>query len=134
VVIDTNVLLVFLLKKSPFHNLFQALLRGNFIICVSIGILLEYEEEMSYRFKSEHIERFFDELIGLNNCIFSFCYFQFNLIENDPDDNKFVDCAIESNSDYIITNDKHFNILALLDFPKVQTLTLQQFQKLLFPL
>ncbi len=29
------------------------------------------------------------------------------IVEDDPDDNKIVDCAIESSSEYIVTYDKH---------------------------
>ena len=38
-------------------------------------------------------------------------YYHFNLITADPDDNKFVDCAIAANAHYIVSNDKHFNVL-----------------------
>ena len=30
-----------------------------------------------------------------------------NIVKDDPDDNKVVECAVESSSDYIITYDKH---------------------------
>ena len=30
-----------------------------------------------------------------------------DIIKNDPDDNKVIECAIESSSDYIVTYDKH---------------------------
>ena len=30
-----------------------------------------------------------------------------DVIKNDPDDNKVIECAIESSSDYIVTYDKH---------------------------
>jgi putative PIN family toxin of toxin-antitoxin system len=30
-----------------------------------------------------------------------------NVVKDDPDDNCIIECAIESNSDYIITYDKH---------------------------
>ena len=33
------------------------------------------------------------------------------LIVQDPDDDKFVDCAVAGQADYIVTNDGHFNIL-----------------------
>jgi predicted nucleic acid-binding protein len=56
-------------------------------------------------------------------------YFHFGLIENDPDDNKFVDCAIAANTDFIITNDRHFRVLRKVQFPKVVTLTLEEFQR-----
>jgi len=46
----------------------------------------------------------------------------------DSDDNKFVDCAISGNADYIITNDKGFNILKNIEFPNVENLTSQEFE------
>ena len=56
-------------------------------------------------------------------------YFHWQLIKNDPDDNKFVDCAISSKSTYIVTNDKHFDILNYVDFPPVNIITANAFLK-----
>ena len=38
-------------------------------------------------------------------------YFHFHLIEQDKDDNKFVDCAIAANAKYIVSEDAHFKQL-----------------------
>ena len=57
--------------------------------------------------------------------------FKWNLISADPDDNKFVDCAVAANADFIVTNDAHFNILKTVSFPKVNTISLQEFILLL---
>ena len=38
-------------------------------------------------------------------------YVHFELLPGDVDDNKFVDCAIASNAELIVTNDKDFNPL-----------------------
>lgn len=53
------------------------------------------------------------------------------MISQDPDDNKFVDCAIASNSDWIVTNDKHFHILKGIDFPRVNVISVEDFIHLL---
>ena len=53
------------------------------------------------------------------------------MITNDADDNKFVDCAIAANADYIVTNDKHFQILQTVDFPKVNIISVEEFRNLL---
>ena len=45
--------------------------------------------------------------------------YHFHLITQDPDDNKFVDCAIIANADYIVSEDTHFNILKTIPFPSV---------------
>lgn len=54
-------------------------------------------------------------------------YYHFELIKADPDDNKFVDCAIAAVARCIVTNDNHYNILKQIDFPKVITETLEEF-------
>lgn len=56
-------------------------------------------------------------------------YYRWNLIQVDPDDNKFVDCAISSNAKFIVTNDSHFNALRVVDFPKVDILNIDQFKE-----
>ena len=54
-------------------------------------------------------------------------FYHFNLIIVDPDDNKFVDCAISANAHYIVTNDHHYDVLKDIDFPKVNIVNIQQF-------
>ena len=54
-------------------------------------------------------------------------HYQFNLITSDPDDNKFVDCAIVANAKFIVTEDHHFDILKQYDFPKVDVIRLDDF-------
>jgi len=53
--------------------------------------------------------------------------YRFNLISADPDDNKFVDCAITAGATYIVSNDRHFEELRRYDFPKVDVRTLSEF-------
>ena len=43
----------------------------------------------------------------------------FRLIVADPDDDKFVDCAVTGNAKYIVTEDSHYDVLNGLDFPRV---------------
>ena len=54
-------------------------------------------------------------------------FFRFRLITADPDDNKFVDCAIASNARYIVTEDRHFEVLEKIDFPKLAVIGIDCF-------
>ena len=56
-------------------------------------------------------------------------YYHFGLIEADPDDNKFVDCAIASGAEFIVTNDAHFDILKTIPWPKVSIVKIEDFVK-----
>ena len=58
-------------------------------------------------------------------------FYRFNLITQDPDDNKFVDCAIAGNATYIVSNDSHFDVLKQTDFPKLVVKRIQEFSTLL---
>ena len=68
-----------------------------------------------------------DGLKHVQNVIHISKYFYWNLIVADPDDDKFVDCAIAGNADFIVSNDKHFNALKKIDFPKVKVITSDEF-------
>ena len=48
----------------------------------------------------------------------------FRLIVADPDDDKFVDCAVTGNAKYIVTEDSHYDVLNGLDFPRVDIIKL----------
>jgi predicted nucleic acid-binding protein len=58
-------------------------------------------------------------------------YYNWLLITEDVDDNKFVDAAVAGNVDYVISNDRHFNILKSVDFPKVDVLSPEEFIEIL---
>jgi predicted nucleic acid-binding protein len=47
------------------------------------------------------------------------------------DDNKFSDCAFAGNVHYLVTNDKHFNVLSTIPFPLINVITLEKFAELL---
>lgn len=53
------------------------------------------------------------------------------LITQDPDDNKFIDCAVAGQAEILVSNDKHFKIIKEIDFPAITILKLQEFTKML---
>jgi len=92
---------------------------------------LEYEEQLKSRYSSYSINEELMKIIEKQNTDLVIPDFKWNLISADPDDNKFVDCAVAANADFIVTNDAHFNILKTVSFPKVNTISLQEFILLL---
>jgi uncharacterized protein len=53
------------------------------------------------------------------------------MIPSDPDDDKFVDCAIAGDADFIITTDHHFDMLGKTAFPSMHTVSPKELQLLL---
>ena len=70
-------------------------------------------------------------LLLLPNVIRTEVYYHWNLIQNDRDDDKFVDCAVASNADAIVTHDRHFNVLESIPFPSLTILTISEFEEVL---
>jgi predicted nucleic acid-binding protein len=58
-------------------------------------------------------------------------FYKWNLIQNDEDDNKFVDAYLSSNADFLVSNDKHFNQLNSIEFPKVNVISAEKLIEIL---
>ena len=127
VVIDTNVFVACYSINSPYHSIFRNLALGKYDLLVSSGILLEYEEILRKKYPQSLVDVFKDILEISENVILKEPYILWNLINNDSDDNKFVDCAINAGADYIVTQDKHFNILKNIDFPPTNVIGIDDF-------
>ncbi len=100
---------------------------------ITSSILLEYEEKLSEKtsqFVAFNIAALISQAV---NSLLIDVYYEWKIITADEDDNKFLDAAIAGNADYIVTNDAHFNQAKLIDFPKVNIITANEFLKILFP-
>ncbi len=131
VVLDTNILLVSLPKKSPFRIIFDALLAGQFELIISNDILGEYAEILARKTTPMIAHNIVEMLITLPNVHKQDIYYKWQLINADKDDNKFVDCAIAGNADFVVTEDKHFNELKIVEFPKLTVLSINEFKLIL---
>jgi len=127
VVIDTNVLLMSLPKISKYRPIFDGLLESKFDLAVSNEILQEYVEVVGAKTTDEIAQNFAELLMKLENVEQKEVYFRWRLIEKDPDDNKFIDCAISARVQYVVSNDNHFKILKKIDFPPVEVIDADTF-------
>ena len=131
VVVDTNCLLRIIPIRSRYRNVWESFLREEYVICISNDILSEYLEILTQKVNHTFAVRIVNVLLKSNNVKFYDPHYHFELITQDPDDNKFVDCAIVASADFLVSEDKHFNVLRDIAFPKVNVITLDQFQKYL---
>lgn len=130
VVLDTNVLLVSISQRSKYHWVFKLLIEKEYELCVSTDILAEYAEIIGRHMGKETAESVLGVIENLTNVHFITKYYQFHLLK-DEDDNKFVDCAIASNADFIVSHDKDFNVLKNIDFPSIRVITTTEFKEAL---
>jgi len=126
-VIDTNVLWVSVSRKSESHWIFKAILEGSITLCVTTDILDEYSEIMSLKLGTEASEAVLSVFDNLPNIKYITRYYRWLAIKADPDDDKFVDCAVAANALCIVTEDGHFKVLKKLPYPKVNSLNIKEF-------
>lgn len=127
VVLDTNVLLTSLLKTSKYRPIFDGLLSNKYDLVISHDILQEYVEIIEQKTTATIAKNVSELLINLDNVEKIEVYYRWLLIDQDPDDNKFVDCAIAGNVKFVVSNDKHFKVLKDIKFPSIEVITSDQF-------
>lgn len=108
VTFDTNVLLsATLWDGSVAQKLLFDLIKQDVKIYSSPEILLEYKEilKRDFDFSDADIDDIMEKIMKFVTLVNP--TIKVNVIKDDPDDNSIIDCAIESNSKYIVTYDQH---------------------------
>jgi predicted nucleic acid-binding protein len=57
--------------------------------------------------------------------------FDFRLVEQDPDDDKFVNAYVAGQADYLVTDDRHFRVMLASKFPTVRVVSAAEFMEVL---
>ena len=131
IVLDTNALIRSVSRRSAFSIILDKLYENAYELYLSNDIQLEYEEKITDIFSKETAELVIGAFLLMDNVKKIDVHFHLGLIKQDTDDNKFSDCAFAGNVHFLVTNDKHFNILKSIDFPAISIITLEDFKELL---
>ena len=131
IVLDTNCLLPSIFSNSPYWWVWDLFCKGRFVLCFSTEIFQEYEELLSDFYSPEISDSIIQTILNAANIEQVIPYYKWNLISADPEDNKFADCALNAGADYIVTNDRHFNVLKSLGFPPVKVADIESFKCIL---
>ncbi|MFZ4632928.1 MAG: putative toxin-antitoxin system toxin component, PIN family [Saprospiraceae bacterium] len=129
VVLDTNIIISSLSLKSPYRAIIDCFLEGKFNLFLSNEIMAEYEEKIRERYDQTTADLFLDALSISLNVYQIETFYKLRLIYPDMDDNKFVDCAFAANAHVLVTNDRDFNVLKTIEFPKINIMRLETFLK-----
>ena len=127
IVLDTNCLIMAISARNKYHPVWQSFLAGRFVLCVTNEILEEYEEVLARNINPHLAQNVVSAILNRANVCMVNVYYKFALISQDMDDNKFVDCAIAASARYIVTQDRHFDILKEIDFPKINIVDIDTF-------
>ena len=128
IVLDTNCLLPAIKRDSIYYPIWRDFMAGKYVLCVTDDILNEYQEIISQKTGSTEVaHNIVSAILNRRNVLHVTVYYHFGLITTDPDDNKFVDCAIKANARYIVSEDHHLDILQTIPFPHVEVIGIDQF-------
>ena len=108
VVVDTNAVLGAFTEGHAHRPILDAWLDGRLTWAVSTEIRFEYEEILTRRSGQERAAKalhLIEVMADADLCRRIVPHFQWRLIVADPDDNKFADCAIAAEAEWIITED-----------------------------
>ena len=131
IVLDTNCLLMSLSRRSAYYPVWREFVDGNYTLCVTNEILAEYEEILTQKVGPEIASNVITAILDLPNTKMVQVYYHLRLITADPDDDKFVDCAFKANARYIVTEDRHYDILKQTPFPYIDVVGIDEFIKVL---
>jgi len=122
VTVDTN----FLISATQWdysvaHKLLNKFILSDVIIFTTQNILDETVEvlERDFEYKKNEAKNVIDKILFFTELIVP--KEKIDVIKEDSDDNKVLECAIESSSDYIITYDRH--LLKLKEYKGIKIIT-----------
>ena len=126
VVLDTNVFVSGVFFGGPPHKILEAWRDGKVQLLLSPAILEEYQRvmrELAVQFPEIKVEALMDFMIVHSEIILPPSLPP--VIQVDPSDDKFLECAVAGEATCIVTGDKH--LLKLLKFRGIPILKPREF-------
>ena len=108
VVLDTNVLISGILFGGKPRQILEKAIRGEIRLCLSDPILEELKgvlQRSKFDYSPEMIQFILTELAGIAEFVNP--SETINIVAEDPEDNRILECAVEGKASYIITGDLH---------------------------
>jgi putative PIN family toxin of toxin-antitoxin system len=124
VVLDTNVLISAVISTGVPHDIVVAGYEGEFQLIVSEATVTEFRETLQkypdrFGLTDEEIRtevetlQYFAEFVDPDE--------EVNAVEDDPDDDKFLEAAVAGNAQYLVSGDQH--LLTLDSFRDIEIIT-----------
>ncbi len=130
VVLDTNVLISATFWEGDSSKIVKKVEDKEIELILSKDILDEFKSVLEYKeiqekIKNKNLEmkRTVEKIISISTIVEP--KNKFKIVEKDSDDDKFLECAVEGNADFIISQDNH--LLKLKEFKGIKILTPSEF-------
>lgn len=125
IVIDTNIYISAIFWGGKPRDVIDLGRNNKVRIFTSSEIVNEISEKLKMKFKIPGSD-VNEILIDLSNFTFPVeVTKKYRVILDDPDDDKFIDCAMQCNADYIVSGDRH--LLSLKEYSGTKILKASEF-------
>ncbi len=129
VVLDTNVFVSGIHWSGVSKKILYAWRTKQFLLVASFPIIEEISKTLTnFRIPLPAEDILEWERIIVQNAILVEPSEKFDIVKEDPDDNKFIEAAVAGNAEYIITQDKH--LLKIKEFKGIKIITPKEFNKI----
>ena len=126
VVLDTNVLISAIMFGGKSRDILGMGISGKIKIALSQDILKELAEvlvDKKFRAPISFVQQTIHELSEIVELVIVIN--KINVIKNDPDDNRILECAVSAKADYIVSGDSH--LLTLKHFKRIKIISPSDF-------
>jgi len=128
VVFDTNVLISAILFGGHPRKCLELVIEGKIELYITKEIISEFEgvlKREKFGIPDETLHYIVSSLDSIANFVSP--EMKYNIIKKDLEDNKFLECAVAADADFIISGDTH--LLDITEFRKIKILNPADFLK-----
>ena len=133
-VLDTNVLVSGTFWTGDSYKIIKKIDLNEIVLVLSKELIEEYSETIN---SDEIMEKAESKDLIINatvkrifsSAIIVFPQEKLNVVKEDSDDNRILECAVEGKVNYIISQDNH--LLKLREFQEIKILTPEEFLKII---
>ena len=134
VVLDTNVLVSGTFWNGDSAEIIERIDKGELELIISKELIEEYEEvivrdEIMDKIEGKNLALNESAKKIINDAIVVEPFQKFDAVKDDSKDNKIIDCAVEGNVDYIVSQDNH--LLKLKEFMGIRIVKPEEFLEIL---
>jgi len=134
ITVDTNVLISATFWYGDSYRVIEAVEQKKISLILSEDIIEEYRGVLGYEEIKEKIrntnlatKQSVQKIVSLARIVIPTR--KINVVHDDPDDNRIIECAVAGNVNYLITQDRH--LLKLKEFEGIKILTPHDFLRLI---
>ena len=114
--------------NSVAHKLLIKLIESDTPIFTTKDILDEFSKVLKrdFKYSDKEIQSILEKVLSFVNIVIP--KEKLDIVKDDPEDNKILECAIESSSDYLLTYDQH--LLKIKEFKGIKIIKPEEFKKI----